>query len=127
MTALFQLGSFKLHSGASSPFKIDCDALQNEDWVTLAYLVHRACRPFTSVHGIPRGGLKLAKALEPYVDLSGPPGILIVDDVLTTGTSMEEARQVRSDAIVKGAVIFARSPHVADWITPIFRMIDRVS
>jgi adenine/guanine phosphoribosyltransferase-like PRPP-binding protein len=44
--------------------------------------------------------------------------LLIVDDVWTTGGSMEEHRAGR-DAI--GAVLFARGP-VADWVTPLFTL-----
>lgn len=78
--------------------------------------------PFTSVLGIPTGGEPLAQALRPY---ASPPeqcnGLLIVDDVLTTGDSMERVRRVRSEAIVQGAVIFARG-ECPDWITPLFQM-----
>jgi hypothetical protein len=39
MTNLFQLGDFHLHSGQKSKYKINCDALTDEDWRTLAMML----------------------------------------------------------------------------------------
>lgn len=36
---LFQTGNFKLHSGKTSNFKIECDALTDEDLETFAKLI----------------------------------------------------------------------------------------
>lgn len=52
--------------------------------------------------------------------------LLIVDDVLTTGRSMEDARRANSayrhmDDVI-GAVIFARAKP-APWIKPVFQMV----
>ena len=114
MTHLFQRQSFIAHSSRRLDWKIECDALTDEDWDTLAWRVAQNVR-FGSVYGIPNGGIRFARALEPYVT-SGPR--LIVDDVLTTGKSMREARQSSSDL---GVVVFARGicPH---WVTPIFSL-----
>ena len=109
---LFQLGDFSLHSGAKSNWKIDCDALTDADWATLAWIIQTRVK-FGAVEGVPRGGLKLAAALLNY-QTSGP--LLIVDDVLTTGGSMEKQRAGR-EAI--GYVVFARG-HCASWIRHIF-------
>jgi orotate phosphoribosyltransferase len=124
--SLFQTGFFQLHSGESSNFKIDCDFLTDEDINAIALqLVHRL-PTFRTVEGVPTGGLRLAEALQQYVvpqengwykDVGYP--LLIVDDVFTTGGSVEEHRAGRYEAI--GAVIFARNP-TPSWITPLFRM-----
>jgi orotate phosphoribosyltransferase len=120
---LLQLGDFTLNSGAKSPFKIECDAFTDEDWKTLADLIRQMVGDFSSVEGVPRGGLRLAKELEPYaVSLSNYH--LLVDDVLTTGGSMEKAAsQVHliHQKLVKGTVVFARGqcPH---WIRAVFQM-----
>ncbi|KKL20362.1 hypothetical protein LCGC14_2456230, partial [marine sediment metagenome] len=45
--------------------------------------------------------------------------LLIVDDVLTTGASMEKQRAGRTNTI--GAVIFARGDCPA-WVKPLFAM-----
>lgn len=95
-------------------FKIDCDALHDNDISALAAIIARRYR-FGAVEGIPRGGLRLSAALRPYVT-QGPT--LIVDDVLTAGNSMEAARKATTD---RGVVIFARGP-CPDWVTPIFEL-----
>lgn len=114
---LFQSGNFVLHSGAHSGFKIDCDALTSEDWRALASIISKKFR-FGRVWGIPRGGTKLANALLPYVTEGKT---LIVDDVLTTGNSMEEARRVLGEDSI-GVVVFARQAPPT-WITSIFKLM----
>lgn len=111
---LIQFGSFVAHSGRLLDFKIECDALSDADIDALAAVIARRMK-FGSVYGVPRGGVRLAKALEPYAT-SGPR--LIVDDVLTTGRSMAEARDSMGD---RGVVIFARGPCPV-WITPVFSL-----
>lgn len=114
--SLFQQGDFNLHSGVKSWLKIDCDALTDEDIETIARLLTFRLSNFGAVEGVPTGGLRLAAAMEPYTS-EGP--LLIVDDVLTSGGSMETHRAGR-DTI--GAVIFARREPPA-WITPLFQMM----
>jgi hypothetical protein len=124
--SLFHLGDFTLHTGARSSWKIDCDALTDEDITTLTVMIRAFAGPYSSVEGVPRGGLRLAEALRPFVSLKGPH--LIVDDVLTTGGSMERAKTVyrgevpaRQWAKVIGVVLFARGqcPH---WVRPLFQL-----
>ena len=132
---LFQLGDFKLHSGEKSSYKIECDALTNDDWKALASIVFKMVGLFSSVEGVPEGGLKLAKELSFFVSNTGPH--LIVDDVLTTGASMEALwqknladsfyspyRTIDGKAIV-GVVIFARGPCLP-WIRPLFQIHERL-
>ena len=122
--SLFRLGDFTLHSGSKSYFRIDCDALTDDDWKCLARMVYELCKPFRKVVGVPLGGLKLAGALKPYCFPSPEYPVLIVDDVLTTGNSMEEIRKsVGTDC--KGAVVFARD-RCPSWITPLFFVSEKV-
>lgn len=108
--SLLHLGPIKLSSGRISSFKIDCDALTLEDMECIAVLLLNQLPHFGSVEGVPSGGLRLAECMKKYIT-RGP--VLIVDDVLTTGKSMERQRNSR-DAV--GAVIFARkTPN--PWIT----------
>ena len=112
--SLFNIGEFWLHGGDFSAFKIDCDALSDYDIEVLATQVASRFR-FSGVKGIPRGGLRLATALEKYVVPNLELPMLIVDDVYTTGRSM---RQHRSGNCI-GVVIFART-NPPEWIHPIF-------
>jgi orotate phosphoribosyltransferase len=120
---LFQTGKFRLHSGDISNFKIDADALTQSDLESLANQVHLRCCPFGRVEGVPRGGLRFAKALCPYATGKGSDPLLIVDDVYTVGTSMETHRADRS-AI--GVVIFARKEPHQKWIKALFTMAPYV-
>lgn len=119
---LFMKGFIKLHSGGVSNFKIECDALTPEDIETLASLIASKFK-FGYVTGIATGGTSLATALRKY-EILGDRRFLIVDDVLTTGNSMERIKKhVICDKIsdIIGVVIFARG-ECPDWITPIFQM-----
>ncbi len=113
---LFKLDDFKASSGAVLPFKIDCDALTPDDWDCLAAITSGKVRPFGLVEGVPRGGLPFQAALEKY---KTEGQLLIVDDVYTTGGSMEEYRAGRW---CQGVVVFARNRISEDWIIPIFTM-----
>lgn len=99
---LFQLGGFKLASGRSSSFKVECDALKQADWKCLAAMIAERVK-FGEVIGVPRGGIPLATALQPYVEPGKP--LLVVDDVYTTGASI---RKYMSDQDAIGYVVFSR-------------------
>lgn len=117
---LFQTGNFKLNSGKTSKFKIECDALSDAEIELFAELISDKVR-FKTVVGIPRGGLRLAKALEKYCTTDNtfplPTPVLVVDDVLTTGNSMEKYHTNQT----KGFVIFARGK-CPKWIDALFKM-----
>ncbi len=114
--SIFKSGKFILHSGGKSEFKIDCDALTDEDIDSIARIISER-RIFSSVYGVPSGGVRLAAALEKYCKPWGPR--LIIDDVLSTGNSMNEVYK-DGDA---GVVIFARGK-CPKWVKPIFQMWD---
>lgn len=116
--ALFVRQDFTSHSGQPLTWKIECDALTDADIETLAFMISERLSPFGKVIGIPRGGLRIAGALEQY-QTEGP--LLVVDDVLTTGVSFVPytPKHLQQDTI--GAVIFARGP-CPSWITPLFQL-----
>lgn len=117
--SLFVNTEFTAHAGRQLKFKIECDALTDEDIGTLAAIIARNYT-FRRVCGVPRGGLRLAQALEKYVS---PEGLtLIVDDVLTSGMSMEKAREDYEDETL-GVVIFARGP-CPSWVQAVFQLSE---
>lgn len=93
---LFKQGEFTSHSGLQLADKIDCDALTDEDWEAQAKWFSDRIG-FGKVIGIKTGGTKLAEALQKYASPFGP--VLIIDDVLTTGRSMEKARVKYPEAV----------------------------
>jgi len=120
-TALFQRGDFIANSGKSLSFKVECDALGQKSIETLAWQIGTQFR-FRRVVGVPSGGDGLAQALQKYCKQSGPT--LIVDDVLTTGRSMERMRaKLLSEGHeeVIGTVIFARGP-LPGWIHALWHL-----
>lgn len=126
---LFKKTDFRMHSGGLAHYKIECDALTDEDLDTLAFIIAQKGRELTreessgirEVYGVPRGGTRLANAMQPYLDTRWGKIRLIVDDVLTTGRSMEQAKIDKGWSDAFGVVIFARGG-CPDWIKPIFSM-----
>lgn len=112
---LFVFHEFVSHAGVPLPWKVECDALTDADLDALAAIIASQIE-FGSVYGIPRGGERIAAALMRHAT-HGP--LLIVDDVLTTGTSMEEARAALGDPDALGVVLFARRPPPR-WVRAVF-------
>lgn len=119
---LFQWGKFTSHSGSPLDWKAECDALTDDDWDCLARLVADRAGAFGSAVGVPKGGLKFAEALNRH-RTQGANLVLIVDDVLTTGKSMDAERaNLPNDVVCQGIVLFSRVNIIPYWITPIFRL-----
>lgn len=120
---LFVPGLFTFHSGSNSSWKIECDHLSDMELDLFARIIVQKIS-FNFVVGVPRGGTRLADKLRPYCR-KGIDRLLIVDDVLTTGQSMSEAREkveeIFSDIEILGVVLFARGPCL-DWVVPVFQL-----
>ena len=110
--SLFSKGDFTLHSGRATSWRINCEALTDDDLEALAHLAAHMTPDFGDVYGVPNGGIRFAHAMWKY-RTAGP--LLIVDDVYTTGQSMREAKRSENDV---GLVIFARS-QLPPWITAV--------
>lgn len=118
MLDLFVDGQFTSHSGLELDYKIVCEALSDSTIETMAKIISKKIR-FSTVYGIPTGGERLAKALDKYTTENSC--FLVVDDVFTTGNSMEKARKDHGMLYTLGAVIFARAK-CPDWIQPILSL-----
>ena len=91
MTELFQLGNFTSHAGLPLKWKLECDSINDYELKFIEKMImDYQQQPFCEAVGIPRGGLKLADALNEYATGDSKHFILICDDVFTTGTSMKE-------------------------------------
>ena len=108
---LFKLGQFQSAAGLTLDWKIECDALTKDDWACIAHASHVKIGAFGQIYGVPSGGWALRDAFLPYVT-PGAPTWLIVDDVWTTGTSMNKFVKtlIRKDSqqLWAGFVAFAR-------------------
>jgi pyrimidine operon attenuation protein/uracil phosphoribosyltransferase len=129
--SLFIDQSFTSHSGKHLPFKIECDNLTDEDLDVFCEMIINAGKTYPSmkfreVCGIPSGGLRIADKLKYKIDMTSNR-LLIIDDVLTTGKSMEEMKinamqQGWKEDNIFGIVLFSRADYAPLWITPIYEL-----
>ena len=121
---LFQSVDFKSHSGLDLTWKIEMDALSHKEWECIAKMIMELSPPFKEAVGIPRGGNILGKLLNQHGTGKREDPICIVDDVLTTGGSMNEfkrKRAWRNPTEYIGWVVFART-EPPDWVSALFQM-----
>lgn len=120
---IFQNKPFIGHAGQELPWKVECDGLTDDDWKWAAARVAERLT-FDTVVGIATGGLAFESALEKY-KTHDSENYLICDDVLTTGTSMEEYRRFLKSNMslgpIIGVVLFARAKPPS-WIHAIWRL-----
>ena len=122
---LFQSVNFKSHSGLNLTWKIEMDALSEQDWFTIKKMIMEITPPFREAVGIPRGGVKLGDLLNEHATGKEGYPICIVDDVLTTGGSMEyfltQYQRNRRPFTAIGWVVFART-QCPPWVKALFQM-----
>ena len=122
---LFQSVNFKSHSGLNLTWKIEMDALSDQDWFTIKKMIMEITPPFREAVGIPSGGVKLGDLLNEHATGKEEDPICIVDDVLTTGESMEyfltQYQRNRRPFTAIGWVVFART-QCPPWVTALFQM-----
>ena len=120
---LFQKVDFISHAGLPLTWKIECDAISDNEWIALAHIIRQyEKRNWCEAVGIPRGGVALGEALDKYSTGDQNDPVLVVDDVYTTGKSFKEyvAEHNLDDDTIKWAV-FARKP-TADGVKALFTM-----
>ena len=121
-TNLFVEETFVGHSGGTLHWKIEMDALSDKEWMCIAHMIADISEPFQAAIGVPRGGIKLSGYLNEYCTHAPTDPYLIVDDVMTTGGSMEEFKKENfKDKHAIGWVVFARGT-MPIWVDALFRM-----
>ena len=122
---LFKSINFKSHSGLDLTWKIEMDVLSDPEWFTISKMIMELTPPFREALGIPRGGVKLGDLLNEHATGNEKDPICIVDDVLTTGKSMEDFlsqhHQRKLWPVAIGWVVFARI-QTPDWVQALFQM-----
>ena len=126
MKDLFQSIDFKSHAGLDLSWKIEMDALSENEWFTIARMILEISPPFHSAIGIPRGGVLLGELLNKHGTGKEEDPFCIVDDVLTTGKSMIDYREEMNierwqKSCALGWVVFARVKP-PKWIKALFQM-----
>ena len=126
MIDLFQKIDFKSHSGLDLTWKIEMDALTPNEWDCISHMIRELSPPFREAIGIPRGGNVLGKLLNRHGTGKEEDPICIVDDVLTTGMSMNTYREEMDierwqKSCALGWVVFARV-RPPKWIKALFQM-----
>ncbi|MBY0559924.1 hypothetical protein [Hyphomicrobium sp.] len=109
MNNLFQWGKFIGASGRELDWKIECDALSDEDWACIAQVLGPKLPPFSGLTYVPTGGAKLMTRLMDFATVRLDT-LLVVDDVWTTGSSMRKVGENYAGRDWIGAVAFARGP-----------------
>jgi hypothetical protein len=107
---LFQYAPFVSAAGLNLLWKIECDALTDEDLECIVKVALPSLFSFKEVYGVPRGGVRIAEKFQPHCDPMADC-VLIVDDVWTTGKSLYNFRntlQLRDPYNWQAFVIFAR-------------------
>ena len=128
-THLFQSIDFTSHSGLDLSWKIEMDALSDPEWFTIKKMIMELTPPFKEAVGIPTGGSKLGDLLNEHGTGKEEDPICIVDDVLTTGESMNEFLQKNQSKNKNwsdvpnyiGWVVFTRG-QCPGWVTSLFQM-----
>ena len=126
-THLFKSGDFKSHSGLDLSWKIEMDALSDSEWFTIKKMIMEYTPPFREAVGVPEGGIKLGSLLNEHATGNEEDPVCIVDDVLTTGESMEYflSQYQRNRRLMPfmaiGWVVFARGP-CPHWVSALFQM-----
>jgi len=122
---LFEEGDFIAHSGGKLHWKIEMDALHSNEWKCIARMImEHETRPFCSALGVPRGGVELGRYLNEYATENFDDPYLIVDDVLTTGKSMDDFVNEyfrNREPNYFGWVVFARTKP-QHWVKALFQM-----
>ena len=126
MIDLFQKVDFKSHAGLDLTWKIEMDSLTPKEWDCISTMILELSPPFREAIGIPRGGNVLGKLLNRHGTGKEEDPICIVDDVLTTGMSMNTYREEMDierwqKSCALGWVVFARV-RPPKWIKALFQM-----
>ena len=124
MTNLLQWGSFTSAAGLPLAWKIECDAFTKEDWDCIARVMAPHLGPFGACFGVPRGGFAMAEAFKPFVSADWGAPVLLVDDVWTTGKSMNAFANeylVRGTTWI-GCVVFTRNPIAVPNVRAMFTL-----
>ena len=126
---IFIRKNFESHSGLNLDWKIECDHLTDEDIETFTTLINQFTT-FRSVVSVPSGGDRLAAALQKHTINHDNLPTLIVDDVLTSGNSIDSRRKELNlePPNVIGVVIFSRGNHKKfPWVKPLFIASDFIN
>lgn len=118
---LIRWGKVTLGNGKESNFQISCDGFDDETWDGLARIVADQYN-FSKVVGVEPGGIKFAKALEPFVKPEANV-VLIVDGVLSSAEDLRrEAEKLAHGTLYEAVVVFSRMSIMPYWVSTVFQI-----
>lgn len=133
--SLFEEKAFISHAGLDLTWKVECDALTDNDWYCLARRAYELLPHGQNRYAyIPKGGYKFFKAYTAYiitqpVHFGEKPAYIIFDDVYTTGRSMGAyeflLRSNGYEGPIIGCVVFARQT-TPIWIEAIWVLNENI-
>lgn len=126
--SLFRAGIFKLFSGRSSDWAVNCNALDEEDWICIRNLILERHPNFSIVIGMTKNGKLLAELLNPFTTTGD---ILLVDDVLNINLMQAQrlwyrTRKSSHNREISGYVVFACMP-CPSWVRALWQLDVRLN
>lgn len=123
MKSLIESGKFTLSSGQETAWRFNEEGLSDETLDALAKIVCRTWIVGLADQIVPaeHGGIRFANALRykhAKIENGRKQHTLVVDDVFTSGRSMERERLKYEEPVI-GLVILERKPSPT-WVYPIF-------
>lgn len=118
---------FRLSAGDLTSLLIDSNGMSDRSIEAAAATLAEMLPPFGMVEGVPRGGLRLARALKKHSH-PGQYTVVIADDVYTTGKNMTPYLDLYKRSMPKhyvcGAVLLGRGP-LPENVTALLRLSRR--
>ena len=126
--SLFRAGIFKLFSGRSSDWAVNCDDLTDDDWDCIRNLILERHPNFSTVVGMTKNGKLLADLLNPFTTTGD---VLLVDDVLNINLMQTQRLWYRTrmsyhSREVSGYVVFACMP-CPSWVRALWQLDVRIN
>ena len=111
---------------------INCKALTDEDWNSIAFLLSKKLSNFKRTIGVPKSGKILAEKMEKYATDKDSLPTLICDDTLISSASLNKFKSILQASESYGGVRYVDDKFIGavaflggkcpQWVTPLIKM-----